>query len=191
MKTCCTCKSEKPFGQFNKNRSTKDGYQKQCNDCRLLAQQKYRNESTGKDTLKRYHSSDKGRERVRENTKKYRQTKKYVESWKKTSKKNRLHQTISTRMRQSLNGCKYNRKWESLVNYTLEGLKQHLELQFQEGMDWSNHGLYGWHIDHVRPIDSFDIESYDDDDFKECWSLSNLQPLWWQDNLRKSNNYET
>ena len=34
MKTCPTCKQQKPFSAFHKNRATKDGYQWHCIDCR-------------------------------------------------------------------------------------------------------------------------------------------------------------
>lgn len=36
----------------------------------------------------------------------------------------------------------------------------------------------------------FNYESPDDLEFKECWSLSNLRPLWKIDNLRKGAKYE-
>lgn len=77
--------------------------------------------------------------------------------------------------------------WESLVGYTLEDLKQHLESLFTEGMNWSNQGVgYGkWNIDHIIPKSRFKFNSPNDPEFKECWSLSNLQPLWSSDNIRK------
>ena len=77
-----------------------------------------------------------------------------------------------------------------MVEYTLKDLKEHLESKFIDGMSWKNHGRFGWHIDHIRPIDSFNITDYDCNDFKECWSLNNLQPLWAKENLEKSNKYE-
>lgn len=88
-------------------------------------------------------------------------------------------------MRQSLNGERKSDSWSKLVNYTLDELRKHLESLFQEGMTWDNYGK--WHIDHVIPISSFNITSDSCEDFKECWKLSNLQPLWAIDNLKKSN----
>jgi len=190
MKLCCCCKTNKSFEDFGKNKSTKDGYQKQCKSCRRLTQIKYRTKSTGKKISKRYRQSVKGQIISKKAQDKYRQTDKYKLSIQKSYKKKRLSNTVSTRMRQSLNGCKYGRHWEDLVGYTLNELKIHLELLFQDGMTWKNHGLFGWHIDHKRPINSFNITSYNCDDFKECWSLDNLQPLWATDNLKKSDNYE-
>ena len=52
-------------------------------------------------------------------------------------------------------------------------------------MTWDNYGE--WHIDHIIPISYFDYSSYDDETFKICWDLNNLQPLWAKDNLIKSN----
>jgi len=52
-------------------------------------------------------------------------------------------------------------------------------------MTWANYGE--WHIDHKRPISSFNIVSVDCKEFGECWALENLQPLWADENLRKSN----
>lgn len=74
-----------------------------------------------------------------------------------------------------------------LLGYTIEELMAHLEKQFTEGMTWDNYGE--WHVDHIRPMTSFKFESVDDPEFKECWALSNLQPLWWNDNLSKGPRY--
>ena len=72
---------------------------------------------------------------------------------------------------------------ELLVDYTVTVLKAHLEKQFTEGMTWENHGA--WHIDHIIPICAFNYESPGDLDFKRCWALGNLQPLWAEDNIKK------
>lgn len=44
-----------------------------------------------------------------------------------------------------------------------------------------------WHIDHIRPKSSFTYTSEDDAEFRDCWSLTNLRPLWAKDNVKKSN----
>lgn len=70
-----------------------------------------------------------------------------------------------------------------LLGYTIEELMVHLEALFTVGMTWDNYGE--WHVDHKIPMNSFQFESTDDIGFKECWKLSNLQPLWGPDNLSK------
>jgi hypothetical protein len=73
------------------------------------------------------------------------------------------------------------------LGYTIEELMSHLEKQFTEGMTWENYGE--WHVDHIKPMSSFKFESVDDPEFKECWKLENLQPLWEEDNLSKGPRY--
>jgi hypothetical protein len=82
-----------------------------------------------------------------------------------------------------------------LLGYSIEEFKIHIESLFQPGMTWENHGNYDkdrptWHIDHKIADCWFDYSSFDDEDFKKSWSLSNLQPLWAKDNLIK-NKYVT
>jgi hypothetical protein len=50
-------------------------------------------------------------------------------------------------------------------------------------MTWDNYGE--WHVDHKIPMTSFNFETTDDREFKLCWCLDNLQPLWGPDNLSK------
>jgi hypothetical protein len=87
----------------------------------------------------------------------------------------------------SLNGSgnKNGRSWESLVGYDIEKLRKHLEKQFTSGMSWKKFFLGEIHIDHKIPISAFNFSSPKDIDFKRCWALTNLQPLWKEDNLKK------
>ena len=84
------------------------------------------------------------------------------------------------------NVAKYRSTFETL-GYTLEELMRHLENQFVEGMTWDNYGE--WHVDHRIPMASFNFSSSDDNEFKLCWSLGNLQPLWGEENLSKGARY--
>jgi len=51
-------------------------------------------------------------------------------------------------------------------------------------MTWDNHSKKGWHIDHIKPLHEFDL--YDDEQFKQASHYTNLQPLWWWQNLAKN-----
>lgn len=61
-------------------------------------------------------------------------------------------------------------------------LRAHLESKFQSGMGWENYGE--WHIDHVRPLASFDLT--DRAQFLRACHYTNLQPLWALDNIKKA-----
>jgi hypothetical protein len=78
-----------------------------------------------------------------------------------------------------------NRHYFDILQYTPEELIIHLELQFKDTMSWDNYGE--WHVDHKLPITSFNIEEMGDKEFMKCWSLENLQPMWGDENIRKSN----
>jgi len=113
-----------------------------------------------------------------------------------TRKKNltglgRLRKSVSGGIRESLRGTKNSRGWESLVGYSLEDLRSHIESRFTVGMEWDNYGVFGWHLDHIVPQSVFNFKDTDDIDFKRCWSLENLQPLWWYDNVHKSDKLDS
>jgi len=103
--------------------------------------------------------------------------------WHNRKPKNRLCGNIKTGIYKGFKTGKPGR-WESRVGYSLAELREHLQSQFTAGMSWSNYGQ--WHIDHIKTVASFDFSKYDDGDFRRCWSLSNLRPLWAMDNWMRS-----
>ena len=66
---------------------------------------------------------------------------------------------------------------------TIAQLKVHLESKFKPGMTWDNWSRNGWHIDHKKPLSSFDLS--DPKQLKSACHYTNLQPLWAEDNMRK------
>jgi len=133
-------------------------------------------------------------EKIKQKVKKYRKNnpekvrkseKKKIYNRRKMDPVFRLNGSISKRINSSLKGRKNGRHWETLVDYTQEELRNHLESQFKEGMTWDNYGK--WHIDHKIPISLFNITSEKCKGFKACWALENLQPMWAKENILKSN----
>ena len=96
---------------------------------------------------------------------------------------NVISERVRKRMRRTLRGLHKHSGTFDIVGYTPAQLMEHLQSQFTEGMSWDN--IREWHIDHIRPISSFEFESTDDPEFKACWALENLQPLWASDNWSK------
>lgn len=68
-----------------------------------------------------------------------------------------------------------------LLGCTIPELVTHLEEQFTDGMSWESQGA--WHIDHILPLSSFDLE--DLEQLKIACHYTNLQPLWASDNCSK------
>ena len=69
---------------------------------------------------------------------------------------------------------------------SIEFLRSYLEKRFQLGMNWENYGKKGWHIDHITPLSAFDLNNREQ--FLSACHYTNLQPLWWYDNLEKGAN---
>lgn len=103
-----------------------------------------------------------------------------------TNPKLRLDEAMGTAIWLSIKNNKAERPWEELVDYSLEDLIKHLELQFTPKMNWDNYGRNGWHIDHIIPKCQFNYTSPNDREFKICWSLMNLRPLWCTDNWSRN-----
>jgi hypothetical protein len=69
----------------------------------------------------------------------------------------------------------------NIVGCSPTELKEHLEKQFVDGMNWSNRKE--WHIDHIIPLSSAKTE----EELLKLFHYTNLQPLWANDNIKKSN----
>ncbi|MEK6881802.1 MAG: hypothetical protein AABY22_19445, partial [Nanoarchaeota archaeon] len=85
-----------------------------------------------------------------------------------------------------LRGKKNYRHWETLVGYTVNELKTHIESKFSKGMTWKLFLSGKIEIDHIIPLKLFTFKSDKSKQFKYCCSLKNLQPLWKKDNLQKN-----
>jgi hypothetical protein len=98
----------------------------------------------------------------------------------------KVKRPLSARIREGIRQSLIHGKrasWTKLVGYGADDLRRHLERQFVKGMSWDNFGE--WHVDHIVPISRFVFASADDEQFKQCWSLTNLRPLWARENVSK------
>ncbi len=100
--------------------------------------------------------------------------------------KNNVDARMSANIRQSLKGNKNGRSWESLVGYDNNKLRKHLESQFTDDMNWESFSKGNIAIDHIVCKELFVYDSPEDKQFKACWELKNLQPMWSKDNFNKS-----
>lgn len=94
----------------------------------------------------------------------------------------RLRSSVSAYVYWCLKGHKRGRT-EHLLGYSIAELKRHLDRQFAKGMSWENYGE--WHVDHIVPVTVFEFENADDPQFRACWALTNLRPMWAAENIRK------
>ena len=140
--------------------------------------------------------SKKNKEYLKEKRKSY--DKEYYEANKekrlayhKNRKKTNLQFKLSCAIRSRLYTCiKDKCKVGSAVKdlgCSVDELIIYLESKFQEGMSWDNWKHDGWHIDHIKPLASFDLT--DRNQFLEACNYTNLQPLWAKDNFSKGDSY--
>lgn len=94
----------------------------------------------------------------------------------------RIKKSLAARLRTVLT------KTNSTMNYigcNIQYLREWFEYNFTHEMNWDNYGSY-WSIDHVIPVNSFDLtvekEKY------ECWNWTNLVPFPVKNNSSKRNN---
>tara|TARA_A100000164_G_C21860839_1_gene749977 strand:+ start:104 stop:1198 length:1095 start_codon:yes stop_codon:yes gene_type:complete len=78
-------------------------------------------------------------------------------------------------------------KSEEIIGTSWKKFLDHLEKQFDNNMTFENHGIDGWHLDHVRPCASFDL--LDDEQVFVCFNWRNYQPMWGVENMSKSDDY--
>lgn len=109
----------------------------------------------------------------------------YAVNRRKTNPIHKLTHNVRGRIRHFLKSksiIKTNKTF-NMIGCTPDELKEYIEKQFIEGMSWENYGYYGWHVDHKIPLDFGKTE---EEIYKLC-HYTNLQPLWGNDNLKKTN----
>jgi hypothetical protein len=213
-KVCSICKSDKEVCEFGKFASSKDGLLYCCKKCNSERGKKYVKENPKKVLEQQKKWRDKNPEWVYNRHKKWREEnselfneirrnwlnknpekrKEYRENYKLRKHERRKERrdndpvfNLTNRMRcriwKYLNILEITKKNKTfdIIGCSPQFLKEHLETQFTDGMSWDNRSE--WHIDHIIPLSSAKTE---DELYKLC-HYTNLQPLWAEDNLRKSN----
>ncbi len=192
VKICISCGEVKARGEYGIRKDSEDGRQNKCKVCRRASAREWEI-SKGDEWIKyRTDYAHANREKKREYDKQYLlrkrdsindKNKRWIAKREATDPAFKLMNRVRGRMRAALKGKKANRSWTTFVDYTIADLKTHLERQFTKGMDWDNYGK--WHVDHRTPVSSYDFT--DEKEISECWALPNLQPLWAEENIKKSN----
>ncbi len=155
------------------------------------------NKDTERAYDKKVKSTPKSKQYVKEYNKKYYSENKqqlikysviYQRNYRKIRLKNDIYYRLAKRLRDRLRkAIKNNYKSGSAVSdlgCTIKYLKIHLEKQFKDGMSWDNYGYKTWHIDHIIPLDSFDLSIREQ--LLKAVHYTNLQPMWALDNIRKN-----
>ena len=186
-KRCTKCSAIKPFNSFSPQKAGYMGLKAQCRECDTEYDKQFQ---TKNNTRAERDKTDKAKQ--------YR--KKYIAEnlnwWRKYEREYRYNRrredmffkikgNMSGRLSDLINKRNLGTTTLELIGCDRETFISHIETQFTEGMTWENYGLKGWHVDHIIPLSSFDLTI--EDEVKKACHYTNLQPLWWQDNLEKGN----
>ena len=169
---------------------------KACIRCRRVSSKQWRLKNPEKYelTTQRYRRTEKSKTRrikwVEKNKLKLREQNKLKEQRYRDQMKTRAIVTlIRNRVHAVLRDNKKSERTIKLIGVVdWQDIRDKIEAQWEEGMNWDNWTKYGWHLDHVRPCASFNLS--DPDQQKVCFNWRNLQPLWGEENWSKLDKYE-
>jgi len=194
MRVCKKCSQEKHIDNFGitHNRSGRSYRRHTCLDCARKAARESRaknlvraNENTkrffAENPTYRTEWKDKNRNHIRQYIREY-EARPHI----------RLRKRVSRAIKRALE-AKGSRKKSSILSilpYSMDELKSHLESQFEPWMNWGNWGVYDpnswddadpgtwtWQIDHIDPMANFSYSCETDPGFLEAWAMKNLRPL--------------
>lgn len=176
-KTCTKCAQLKTCSSenFAKSKTGKFGYASACKTCQRSA---YKSSAVAEpERFRRY---------ARES---YRRRADQIQTRAKERKRNNvsaaLRARVSSYVRQNVGKTNLGTTWTKLLPYSSDQLKAHLQSLFCEGMSWELFMAGEIEIDHVIPVSYFNPSCPKSENFRMCWSLRNLQPLWRSDNRAK------
>ena len=180
-KVCKDCGEEKCESLFFKKHAN-------CKVCHLLKKKKWRekNPEEYKKQTKKYYESTKEEQSRKKKIWIENNREKYNSYWTKRKSSDPEFKLLSE-MRSRLwlylkkeNFSKKNKTFD-IVGCSPLQLREYIEKQFVDGMTWDNRS--DWHIDHIIPLSSVNTE----EELYKLFHYTNLQPLWAEDNLKKSN----
>ncbi len=161
---------------------TKKYYRENKEEISKKQKQRYRdNAESLKEKARKYQQENKESRNI--------YLRKYIKEKRATDEAFHIVFSLRHRMRQAIKAQSGEKALKSmeLLGCTPKEACNHLESLWTEGMTWDNYGANGWHIDHIKPCDAFDLTNPEEQ--KECFHYTNLQPLWAKDNLKKWKNY--
>ena len=206
MKTCTACRKEKPAtaDHFGPHKMGRGGFNPKCRPCKKADDTERRARPDQKVRQKAWRDANK--DKVRETNLAYRaagyKSTSAVAKWRQENLEEvRKKQAAIMRHRRATDPAfallcrmrgqlrrmasgKGGRRTMDVLGYSVDDLRNHLGRQFRRGMGW--HNMSDWEIDHLIPVAAFNIETVDCPDFKRCWALTNLQPLWKHENRAKN-----
>jgi len=209
-KVCCKCKESRSTELFGRLKNSPDGLRYDCKLCRKeyretnivhikkkLNDYYYANKETllennrnyrlaNKDTISEQRREYRNRENVKEHNKQKQKEylpirKQHIKEKRKTDLNFQIKEVLRSKIHKFLKAQPTS--YTNLIGCDLEFFKKWIEFRFDSSMNWENFGEV-WQLDHILPINSFDMSSPVDKQI--CFHWTNLQPLNSYENRQKS-----
>ena len=183
---CTKCNVEKSITQFSFRKDT-NNFRCQCKPCVVEHRKKYYADNKESIATKNADYRQRNKEKIAaKNVDYYKENKEKINTQNTVYRRNRykndetfrLLQKTRSRIYEALNGRGKSFRTRYILGISLDLYKKWIRFQMTPEMDFSN-----IHIDHVKPISSFDISN--EDELLECFNWINTQPLLKKDNLKK------
>lgn len=196
-KICSKCNVEKKICEFYKKPKKVGEVRSICKKCMNKSSLDYKRNNVEKIKEKNKKYFEKNRELNKIKCLNYRnnnleKSRERYKKWRLDNKEKintynkmpiiRLKNSLRSRINEIMNKKYNNPRTIDLVGCDYEFLINYIEKKFTEGMSWDNYGYHGWHIDHIIPLSS----GKNEEEIKKLFHYTNLQPLWDEDNFRKS-----
>jgi hypothetical protein len=158
FKSCSCCRKILSVEHYGKCKNSKNGIYSYCKECAKTKRNSVKDQKRNYDRLYR--------------------KKRCV-----TDINYKLRRVLRKRFKETIKNQYRKGLFVKALGCSVEYFKTYLESKFEKDMSWDNYGFRGWHIDHIKPCCSFDLTKTEE--IEKCFHYSNLQPLWWRDNLSK------
>lgn len=99
----------------------------------------------------------------------------------------KVREKMNKTFRKGLKDGKVRGIWKFL-DYSPQEARDYFESLFTDGMTWKNYGEL-WQVDHICPQAYLSYQTSEDENFKRCWELANLQPLLRSQNAQKTSRW--
>jgi hypothetical protein len=178
-KYCYDCKNILNKSEFAKHKLSGDGLNTICKKCRNKNLMAYYHKNSEMMNAKKTEYNRKNKEKILARQRNYTKKRKETDEMFKLCINLRLRAKNYLKIKRF--DSRINKKTSEMIGCSPAELKTYIEEKFGDGMTWENYGKYGWHIDHIIPLSSAKTK-------EEAIRLShhtNLQPLWWIDNIKK------
>ena len=181
-----------PISEFYKSASRPDGHRGECKKCTNRTHRNWclNNKETYNNTQRAYYSKLTKKQKEIRRKRNATWMKSYVKYRIKTDMGFKLRIRLRSRLADTLRAKLLNKDFSafSLLGTSIEDFMLYLSSKFEPGMTWENWGKYTWHIDHIKPLASFDLTN--PQELKLAFHYTNLQPLWAKENLSKGSKIE-